>query len=347
MVNGYSNAGGFRYGFNGKEKDNEDYGEGNSYDYGYRIYNPRIGKFLSIDPLSEDYPELTPYQFASNRPIEGIDLDGQEFGVANPISDWIWETYLEWKFGDPTGTRTLSTGINDKATIQNNQASYQNSPVPEVTQKRLNAVNENEANSKVVEGSAQMVEFHYETAAQGVFSFIPADEGELVVDVVLNNIKNKIFGKGTQVAGEKAGQIIEEKVAANLIERKATQESEKAIVESGDKIASKKLDNLNNLRQQAVRDAWKEEKELVEETGRGTRDWTKKEMAELKKTGRVKGYEGHHINNVANNKEMGGNPNNIKFVKGRQEHLKEHGGNWKKPTSGKLIERKKASKQDG
>jgi hypothetical protein len=33
---------------------------------------------LSVDPLTRSYPELTPYQFASNRPIEAIDLDGLE-----------------------------------------------------------------------------------------------------------------------------------------------------------------------------------------------------------------------------------------------------------------------------
>lgn len=72
-------VGGYRYGFNGKENDNEVKGEGNQQDYGMRIYDPRVGRFLSIDPITKDYPELTPYQFASNRPIEGIDLDGLEF----------------------------------------------------------------------------------------------------------------------------------------------------------------------------------------------------------------------------------------------------------------------------
>ncbi|WP_240613072.1 hypothetical protein [Chitinophaga parva] len=31
-----------------------------------------------MDPLTASYPELTPYQFASNSPIQGIDLDGEE-----------------------------------------------------------------------------------------------------------------------------------------------------------------------------------------------------------------------------------------------------------------------------
>ena len=71
-------AGAYRFGFNGKESDDEISGEGNQYDYGFRIYNPRLGKFLSVDPLTREYPMLTPYQYASNTPIQAIDLDGLE-----------------------------------------------------------------------------------------------------------------------------------------------------------------------------------------------------------------------------------------------------------------------------
>ncbi|MEO6902463.1 MAG: RHS repeat-associated core domain-containing protein [Bacteroidia bacterium] len=72
------NNGSCRYGFNGKENDNEIKGNGNQQDYGARIYDPRLGRFFSVDPLFKKYPELTPYQFASNRPIDGVDLDGLE-----------------------------------------------------------------------------------------------------------------------------------------------------------------------------------------------------------------------------------------------------------------------------
>jgi RHS repeat-associated protein len=68
----------YRYGFNGKEMDNEVKGVGNQYDYGFRIYDSRIGKFLSRDPLAPSYPWYTPYQFAGNKPIAAIDLDGLE-----------------------------------------------------------------------------------------------------------------------------------------------------------------------------------------------------------------------------------------------------------------------------
>jgi RHS repeat-associated protein len=68
----------YRYGFNGKENDNDVKGEGNQQDYGMRIYDPRLGRFLSVDPITKQYPELTPYQFASNTPIQAVDIDGLE-----------------------------------------------------------------------------------------------------------------------------------------------------------------------------------------------------------------------------------------------------------------------------
>ena len=80
---GYTASGSYRYGFNGKENDNDVKGNGNEQDYGKRIYDPRLGKFLSVDPLTKTYPQLTPYQFASNNPIQNVDIDGLEGGASN------------------------------------------------------------------------------------------------------------------------------------------------------------------------------------------------------------------------------------------------------------------------
>jgi len=66
------------FGFNGKENDNEVKGTGNQQDYGMRIYDSRMGRFLSIDPLTAKFAFYTPYQFAGNTPIQAIDLDGGE-----------------------------------------------------------------------------------------------------------------------------------------------------------------------------------------------------------------------------------------------------------------------------
>jgi RHS repeat-associated protein len=69
----------YRYKFNGKELDPLGMGGGGStYDYGFRIYNAQIARFLSVDPLTASYPWYTPYQFAGNKPIIAIDLDGLE-----------------------------------------------------------------------------------------------------------------------------------------------------------------------------------------------------------------------------------------------------------------------------
>lgn len=43
-----------------------------------RIYDPRIGKFLSVDPLAKEYPWNSPYAFAENDVMRNIDLDGAE-----------------------------------------------------------------------------------------------------------------------------------------------------------------------------------------------------------------------------------------------------------------------------
>lgn len=66
----------YRYGFNGKEMDNEPYGQSNEYDFFSRIYNPRIGRWFSTDPVNK--PWLSPYQFGANNPINNIDADGSD-----------------------------------------------------------------------------------------------------------------------------------------------------------------------------------------------------------------------------------------------------------------------------
>ena len=66
---------GYRYGFNGKELDKEDPIQ---YDYGFRIYDPRLGKFKSVDPLITSFPWNSPYAFAENDVIRCIDLEGKE-----------------------------------------------------------------------------------------------------------------------------------------------------------------------------------------------------------------------------------------------------------------------------
>jgi len=73
-------AGSYRFGFNGMEKEDEITGvTGSHLSFSYRILDTRIGRFLSVDPLSSSYPWNSTYAFAMNRVIDGIDLEGLEY----------------------------------------------------------------------------------------------------------------------------------------------------------------------------------------------------------------------------------------------------------------------------
>jgi RHS repeat-associated protein len=57
MPNGSFASEGYRFGFNGKERDDD---FGGKYDYGMKIYDDKSCRFLSVDPIARSYPELTP-----------------------------------------------------------------------------------------------------------------------------------------------------------------------------------------------------------------------------------------------------------------------------------------------
>jgi|GEM_PF-5953625 len=74
------NAGSYRNLFQGQEHDDEIFGSaGSSYAYKYRMHDPRIGRFWSIDPLAAKYPHNSPYAFSENRVIDGVELEGLEW----------------------------------------------------------------------------------------------------------------------------------------------------------------------------------------------------------------------------------------------------------------------------
>jgi RHS repeat-associated protein len=69
---------GYRFGFNGKEKVDEVYGDANAYDFGARLYDPRLGRWLAVDPLAAKFANISPYVYANNNPIVLVDKDGKE-----------------------------------------------------------------------------------------------------------------------------------------------------------------------------------------------------------------------------------------------------------------------------
>ncbi|OGU58037.1 MAG: hypothetical protein A2X64_00445 [Ignavibacteria bacterium GWF2_33_9] len=62
--------------------------------FGARIYDPSIGRFLSVDPLLDFFPNQTPYSYAYNNPISYRDPSGLapegEKGNKNQIQGWFF-----------------------------------------------------------------------------------------------------------------------------------------------------------------------------------------------------------------------------------------------------------------
>ncbi|MBS1537054.1 MAG: hypothetical protein JST20_04835 [Bacteroidetes bacterium] len=78
----------YRYGYNGKEKDGELHGEGNSYDYGARMLDPRAGRWLSIDPRSVKFPYLSPYTSVMNNPQFFVDKEGEDIYLYEEVAPY-------------------------------------------------------------------------------------------------------------------------------------------------------------------------------------------------------------------------------------------------------------------
>jgi RHS repeat-associated protein len=85
-----------------------------------RYYNPGLGRFLSVDPLADYYPDQSPYLYAYNNPIRFIDVDGLygDEGEANKqrdaaiskglkVSD-IYQSGDEWGFNVINGEDSYS-----------------------------------------------------------------------------------------------------------------------------------------------------------------------------------------------------------------------------------------------
>ncbi len=75
--------------------DNEIKGTGNSISYKYRVHDPRLGRFFSIDPLYKDYPWNSPYAFSENRVIDRVELEGMESSISTLMMFRDPEQYQE------------------------------------------------------------------------------------------------------------------------------------------------------------------------------------------------------------------------------------------------------------
>ncbi|NBG66001.1 RHS repeat-associated core domain-containing protein [Acidiluteibacter ferrifornacis] len=103
------NGAAYRYGFNGMERDDEMKGSGNSYDFGARIYDPRLGRWMSLDPLFSVQPGFSPYVGFNNNPLIFVDPDGKIVEYANAKTQKVVESAMA---ADPKFAKAVQTLIN-------------------------------------------------------------------------------------------------------------------------------------------------------------------------------------------------------------------------------------------
>jgi RHS repeat-associated protein len=88
------NVRGYCFGFNGQLKDDEVYGEGNSYTAEYWQYDPRLGRRWNIDPI--DQISISNYACFENNPLFYVDIKGDHIDPSGLKSKDV-ETYNELK----------------------------------------------------------------------------------------------------------------------------------------------------------------------------------------------------------------------------------------------------------
>ena len=115
-----------------------------------------------------------------------------------------------------------------------------------------------------------------------------------------------------------------------------------------DKISQKVSEGLAHdshyvgARGDGVKLAWSYEKVDIEMGGKGSAKWNPKQREEIRRTGKVRGAEGHHQKNVAAHPYDQGNPDNIKLYQSREEHLRKgHNGDFRNESDGCYIDKNK------
>ena len=102
----------YRFGFNGKEKNTEL--NSDNYDFGARIYDGRLGRWLSVDPLWYKYPDLGTYNFCANNPIFFIDPDGKEIVPNANFKGTNYETVNDYLIASNLAYKKMLRGFADK-----------------------------------------------------------------------------------------------------------------------------------------------------------------------------------------------------------------------------------------
>lgn len=144
----------YSYGFNGMRKDDELHGNsGDSYDFGARILDTRLGRWLSVDPCLKSFCQFTPYVAMGNSPIVCVDHDGKVVALYDAHNNLVAIIM--------NGEISVAKGMEDSDILRSYKQSrtYLNSSTNTFTE---------------MENDTRILEVHQATSPAGGASFEPA-----------------------------------------------------------------------------------------------------------------------------------------------------------------------------
>jgi len=108
------------------EKDDEVKGRGNSYDFGARMYDARVGRWLSVDAIINTKANLSSYQAFRNNPIIYIDPDGNDEYLRHKVIDQRTGTTIVYVPKDSKiSEKVMTDGTGSKDVHSNNYYDFE------------------------------------------------------------------------------------------------------------------------------------------------------------------------------------------------------------------------------
>lgn len=143
-----------RYKFNGKEE--QVAGSLGVLDYGARMYDGQIGRWLNMDPLAEKYYSTSPYIYCLGNPVRFIDPDGKVVNIANNTEGALKN--LAKIVATTYGQKILNSLIKSQSTYKmksvfwSGSSKYENETVYYVENTWLSSIDGGSASNEVIMG---------------------------------------------------------------------------------------------------------------------------------------------------------------------------------------------------
>jgi RHS repeat-associated protein len=94
-----------KFKYNGKEEQSKEFSDGSGLDwldYGARMYDGQVGRFLAFDPLADKFKNSSPYTYVLNNPLYYVERNGEEPNKSQAATWGQIKAILTSYFKDPT-----------------------------------------------------------------------------------------------------------------------------------------------------------------------------------------------------------------------------------------------------